>query len=335
MRCTDPRTVGFQADGKTIAWSQKNYSKQYATFQLGCGQCIECRLEYARQWAVRSVHEAKMYEENSFITLTYDDNNLGNPKLDARDYELFVMSLRTHIRGEVRKKIGKVNWALLTEEQKKAAYAEKKIGINAVGEYGEQRKRKHWHLIIFNWRPADCKPKYKNERGDQVYSSEILNKIWKKGTTDVGSVTFHSAGYVARYAAKKLVHGNDGHEYKPIPRKSTHQAIGKKFLEQYWQDVFNHGYIILPDGKQCSIPRYYEKWLKTHHPTEWIRYVTQTKQEKIRRASLQSERDKLAEAETNSERISRGLRTHQRSRNSARAAITKSKFQQLQRNLKL
>ena len=38
---------------------------------LPCGNCIGCRLERSRQWAVRCMHEASLYEDNCFLTLTY------------------------------------------------------------------------------------------------------------------------------------------------------------------------------------------------------------------------------------------------------------------------
>ena len=33
---------------------------------LPCGNCIGCRLERSRQWAVRCMHEASLYEDNCF-----------------------------------------------------------------------------------------------------------------------------------------------------------------------------------------------------------------------------------------------------------------------------
>ena len=123
MRCTSPRKVGFQADGKTISWSPKQYSKEYPSFQLPCGKCIQCRLEYARSWAVRCVHEAKMHEENSFVTLTYSDEHLKNPKLQYSDFQKFMKRLRF------------VN-------------NDRKIGVFVTGEYGEKNKRPHWHAIF-------------------------------------------------------------------------------------------------------------------------------------------------------------------------------------------
>lgn len=310
MRCTDPRTVGFKSDGKTIAWSPKDYSKQYATFQLPCGQCLDCRLEYARQWAIRCVHEASMYDNNAFITLTYSDENLKSPKLEYRDFQLFAKKLRR------------------TQNEK--------IGIFVTGEYGDKTKRPHWHAIIFNWCPKDGKPKYKTERGDQVFHSETLEKTWGHGITEYGSVTFESAGYCARYAAKKLVHGYDrNHDKEPISRKSNQHAIGKKWLEKHWPDVFNFGNIILEDGRPIgSIPRYYEKWLKQHQPTEWQRYVTETKQNKIEKASEKSEQERLQYLRE-SFAESRISKLPLLTRTKSRIKILDSKFKLLQSKLKL
>lgn len=214
MRCSYPRTVSFQHDGKTIAWSPKYHSKEYASFQLPCGQCLQCRLEYARQWAVRCVHEAKMHEKNSFITLTYADEHLKSPKLIYSDFQLFMKRLRKGLPDGSR------------------------ISYLVTGEYGDEHKRPHWHAIIFNFRPSDLVYKYSNERGDKIFSSCVLEETWGKGITEVGDVTFHSAGYCARYAAKKLIHGKDSeHDYHPISKKSTRQAIGRSFIEKYWEDI--------------------------------------------------------------------------------------------------
>lgn len=335
MRCTRPRTVGFRSDGKTISWSPKNYSKEFATFQLPCGKCIECRLEYARNWAIRCVHESKMHPQNSFITLTYSDEKLTSPKLQYRDFQLFAMRLRSKIRADLRKKIGKINWSQMDLSEKKAIYDANQIGIFVTGEYGDKTKRPHWHAIIFNWQPPDPVPKYRSHRGDQVWSSESLTKLWGHGIAEFGSVTFHSAGYCARYAAKKLSHGSDNdHDFHPISKKSTRHAIGKKFLEKYYEDVFNHGYIILPDGTQTTIPRYYEKWLQKHHPERWLTYVTQTKKDKIAKASEKSQREQYQEFLVNNARLNRrqGL---QRTKNDARSKITQSRFKQLQSYNKL
>lgn len=318
MRCLHPRTVGFQSDGKTIAWSQKSFSREYSTFQLPCSKCIECRLEYARSWAIRCVHEAKMHQDNSFITLTYSDEFLKSNKLQYIDFQLFIKRLRKYI------------WKLNSHKPKED-YA---ISIFATGEYGEIRKRPHWHALIFNFRPFDCKYKYTNDNGDRVFSSETLDKLWGYGITEIGSITFQSAGYVARYAAKKLVHGDDGHEYEPISKKSSKHAIGKKFLEKYWKDIFNYGYVILEGGQKTTIPRYYEKWLAKNHPEAWEEYIIKVKKEKIATAQAKADLEKQLTHEINENRLEKGKFTYQTSKQEMQKIIIKQKFQNLQKHLK-
>lgn len=311
LRCTSPRTVAFKNDGKTISWSSKEFSKEYAPFQLPCGKCIECRLDYARQWAIRCVHEAQMHERNCFVTLTYSDENLKSTKLVYSDFQKFM------------KKIRKLQ--------------NDPIGVFVTGEYGDQTKRPHWHAILFNWAPLDSLPKYKTDRGDQVWESETLSKIWGHGIAEYGSVTFESAGYCARYAAKKLVHGKDDeHEYQPISKKSSKNAIGKKWLEQHWPDIFNYGQVVLPDGRAIgAIPRYYERWLKQHHPEEHHRYITNTKANIADSAISSITQHYKEERETNYKRSQQGKVTHIPTRNQVRKFMSKKNLQILHDYLKL
>lgn len=80
-----------------------------------CGQCLGCRLDYARQWSARLMCEKKKYPDDLcwFVTLTYDDDHLperryssipdpetGEYKLsdfrsiDKRTHQLFMKRLR-------------------------------------------------------------------------------------------------------------------------------------------------------------------------------------------------------------------------------------------------
>lgn len=286
MRCRSPRTVGFQADGKTIAWSHKTSSKEFPTWPMPCGKCIECRLEYARQWAIRCVHESQMHANNSFITLTYSDANLP-PKLVYEHFQDFMKSLRHK-------------------------YCEQPIGMFVTGEYGETTKRPHWHAILFNFQFPDLEYWGKSETGDRLYTSAICDRLWgrndpEKYPNKIGGVSFESAGYVARYASKKLVHGHDqAHDFNPISKKSSKYAIGKTWLQKYWQDVVNHGdvSIMKTDGsvQRCSTPRYYEKWLQKHQPEGWKTYVTETK---LRRINQAAEKSASREEDTREQNLNR------------------------------
>lgn len=45
---------------------------------IPCGNCIGCRLDYARDWSARLMHELQMHDPDTcwFLTLTYNDDAL-------------------------------------------------------------------------------------------------------------------------------------------------------------------------------------------------------------------------------------------------------------------
>ena len=96
-------------------------------------------------------------------------------------------------------------------------------------------------------------------------------------------------------------------ENRPIPyqKMSRKNAIGKKFIEKYFQGIFINarGSVILSDGTRTKCPRYYEKWLKKNHPDLWASYVTQTKHintERLREKAEQEHKIFLEEREKTS-----------------------------------
>ena len=141
--------------------------------QVPCGQCIGCRLEKSRQWAIRCVHEAQMHEENCFITLTYNKESLpADGSLRKRDFQLFMKRLRKECGEGIR--------------------------YYMCGEYGAKYERPHYHICLFGY---DFKDKYIWDERDKVplYRSTKLEKLWTLGFSTIGEVTFQSAAYVAPY----------------------------------------------------------------------------------------------------------------------------------------
>lgn len=265
MRCLNPIKAGFHKSGSGITFKPRDNHPELEGFELECRKCLPCRLNIAREKAVRALHESKMHEDNIFLTLTYDEQNLKSPKLQYRDFQLFMYSLREKRTRHIKDKDLKKKFS---------------ISYMVTGEYGEKNKRPHWHAIIFNYRPTDAKHKYTTELGEDVFTSEEISNLWKKGNIEFGSVTLESASYVARYAAKKLVHGHDqDHDYHPIHKTSSKNGIGRTWIEKYYAHAFSHGLIVLPNGQTTKIPRYYVDWAKKHKPEVWQLYVTEKRLE--------------------------------------------------------
>ncbi len=71
-----------------------------------CGQCIGCKQESSRQWAMRCILEASQNKDNTFLTLTYNDDNIPDRgSLNKTDIVLFMKKLRKKIWKDYKKKI--------------------------------------------------------------------------------------------------------------------------------------------------------------------------------------------------------------------------------------
>lgn len=307
MRCIRPLRASQNLAGD-IVYSTRQAAPGLVGFSFECRKCLPCRLNLAREKAVRCFHESKMVDESMFLTLTYDEKHLSSSKLVYRDFQLFMKSLRLCVP--------------------------QKINYMVTGEYGELNKRPHWHAIIFNYKPGDFVFKYQTDRGDRVWSSKFLDSIWEKGNVEFGDVTIDSAGYVARYAAKKLVHGYDGeHDFEPIHKTSSKRAIGRSWIEKYWKHTFENGFVFLPNGEKCSIPRYYVDWAKVHKNDIWVDYVTGKRQEMMELAERKARKEEL---DYLSEVFSRRLfGPRPLTRAQVKETILKSKFKRLLERLKL
>jgi len=220
---------------------------------VNCGRCIGCRLEYARQWAVRILHESSLYENNSFLTLTYRESCLTYGK----ERPTLVPSDLSNFWKRLRKKLS-VQGRDLNEQP---------IRYFACGEYGDKRNRPHYHACLFGLYPHDAKL-YSVKNGNRVYSSDFLDSVWKLGDVRFGDVTFESASYVARYIMKKHV-GKDSGYYEDegiepeFTRMSLRPGIGADWFSKYASSVFPNDRVI-SRGHQAPPPRYYlqllEKW---------------------------------------------------------------------------
>lgn len=221
---------------------------------LRCGQCMECRLAYSREWAIRITHESAMHSANCFLTLTYDDAHLpAHGQLLKRDLQLFFKRLRKY-SGPFR--------------------------YVAAGEYGELRRRPHFHVALFGLDFREDRIEYGQAiKGQSLFVSPVVGKAWGMSTFPqghtIGSLTFESAAYIARYITKRI----SGKNASPLPLFSDpytgelvlpnpefllcSKGIGKSWFREFFMvDVFPHARVITAQGTPAPVPRYYKELLK-------------------------------------------------------------------------
>lgn len=278
------KTTEESGKRKIVFSTQTGYSDQ--PIEVPCGQCIGCRLERSRQWAMRCVHEATQHQDNCFITLTYNNDNLPeNRSLDLEHYQLFMKRLRKH-----------------------AAKENHKVRYFHCGEYGEKYSRPHYHAILFGYDFPD-KKLWKEKAETKLYQSETLAKLWGKGFCSIGDVTFESAAYVARYVLKKIT-GDEaenhyrytdeltGESFQITPEYTTmsrNPGIGKSWYDKYKKDAYPKDFVTMR-GKKLKPPKYYDSQLERECEESYQR-IKANRRMTSRRNKHDQTRERLADRE--------------------------------------
>jgi hypothetical protein len=234
-------------ENPNVVWDQKP-SPGYPgrKQQVPCGTCILCRVEQTRQNAVLILHEAKQHEEACMATFTYNDEELPtNGSLDYRDLQLMWKRLR------------------------KAGH---QFRYFAVGEYGEQTNRPHYHACIFGKAWKDDQIIVKTDPLEWI--SPELDKAWGLGACRINPLSFTTAAYAASYVQKKLGENkpyvNLDKEtgeiiYLKQPRSIRSESLGKTWWTKYHQQQIDHDHVII-NGRIQKPPKRYDNWLKETQP---------------------------------------------------------------------
>lgn len=134
--------------------------------------------------------EAVKHPHSSFVTLTYDEENLPDgATLVPKDLQLWLKRVR-HLYGQCR--------------------------FYGVGEYGDKSERPHYHVALFG-------PNVFADAGVE------LSKRWPLGFSYFGDLTLQSAAYICGYVTKKLTNASDERlcgRHPEFARMSLRPGIG-------------------------------------------------------------------------------------------------------------
>lgn len=260
---------------------------------VSCGRCPDCKRTRTKQWAFRMEQEEKVSSSCYFITLTWDTENIPINRIGQLTLEKSEKIItRTEWDPIGKKFIEKSKYKKNPESvsafikrlrryQLKAGN-QQPIRYYAVGEYGEQFERPHYHIIIFNLIGA----KRIGKLGGYIqYEIPDVTKAWSKnkkprGIIHIGEGTGASASYCAKYIDK---HCNIG-RYKGderVPRYSVmSKGIGKNYLtkdvEQYHKSDLTRTYVINTKGHKVAMPKYYKERLYSDTERERIQVLSRS-----------------------------------------------------------
>lgn len=238
--------------------------KNNVSFPVPCGKCPECVKKRASQWGFRLRKQAEVSTSAYFITLTYDTEHVpitksGYMTLKPEDMTAFFKA--------IRKK---------HDQTLKYFY---------VGEYGTDKERPHYHLIIYN---ADI---------------DIIDKLWTKGSIHVGEVNGASIGYTLKYMIKdgKIPKHKNDDRLPEFARMS--KGLGQNYITEKTIKYHTHNRAIIErmcmviDGKKVSMPRYYKDKIYNEYHKLQIQHHAKEYQKKKDEIEAQFDSQRKVEAD--------------------------------------
>jgi len=279
MPCAAPIRAYKASTGRLVFFKSTDWQysvEPYTGLQVPCGTCICCREEQARQAAVRIAHEATCHERNSFVTLTYNDH-----------------SIPLH---------GSLEYKDLTNFLKRARRTFGPLRYYAVGEYGDQSLRPHYHLCIFGHDFTDNRI-ITRTTPHLLWTQKALTRCWGQGRVEVGALTFETARYTASYVTKKL---RSKQRYVRIdettgelvaveqPRAFMSDNLGKNWWIEYGHQLEHNDYVIINSQKQKP-PKAYDRWLNEIKPNA-MQEIKTNRQKKAKPTTKQQNRTRARNA---------------------------------------
>lgn len=190
------------------------------------------------------MQEEKVCESAHFITLTYATDHVpfiwgdwgSRLNLYPRDLTLFFKRLRkAHKSGGPS------------------------IKYYAVGEYGSNTWRPHYHVLLFN------------------AQLELIENAWSMGDIYYGSVSGASVGYCLKYMSKDKKKSKAQLRFRHPEFSRMSKGLGVSYLENeimcnwHIQDMVNRMYCVTEQNVKIAMPRYYKELLYLQNERSAIR----------------------------------------------------------------
>lgn len=258
MACYHPQRA-WRNRADAIAFRPPEKQHELEQLQLPCGSCIGCRMDRARDWAIRCSLELQAHDAACFATLTYNERYCP-PSLVKRDLSAWVKRVQRKLRDE------------------------RDIRFFGCGEYGEQNGRPHYHAIVYG-------------TADHPSLHDAWTKGFVKVDDQIGpGAIAYVAGYATkkqlfREKPHRRTDPETGEEYlyqPPFILMSRRPGIGSHAREHWrsWRDS------AIWHGEKVPVPRYlHEAWKAQASEAQLEKLKEEKKENALRRDTKQEQRE--------------------------------------------
>lgn len=206
--------------------------KNYIT--VPCRKCMGCRIQKRNYYSMLARFESFTYYQknldSSFVTLTYDDDNLPvNGSLSIDESKKFVKRLREHLfRSDFPTRF-------IQSFGRQIEVPDFKYYI--CGEYGEETFRPHYHIILFGV--------------NTFIASDFVRRAWSKGNITVSALNGARIRYCMKYIDKQFDSDIVPDSSFQVPFSTWSKGLGQDFIMDNFESVLknngiNNGGVITP-----------------------------------------------------------------------------------------
>lgn len=234
-----------------------------------CGKCANCIANRRSVWCWRLQQEKRDSTTAYFVTLTYSDENV------PVDYDTGEICLR---KSDLQKWLKRVR-----------KWYPKKDGFNiryfAVGEYGDNTLRPHYHVLLFNL-PLDL-----------LHAAPFIRDSWGLGHTLIDVISDGRIAYCTKYMLKYMIteeeYDKELDTHRPFMVCSRKPLIGYRYISKYRQwhlSKPSRTTALTTFGTHVRLPDSFVKHIFYGHDSEKQLFTSFRKKFADASAELQSER---------------------------------------------
>lgn len=219
-----------------------------------CGKCAFCIKKSIDAWCLRLYHEMEVSSSAFFLTLTYNDEHQPpGDEVSKRDLQLFIKRLR------------KVNPG---------------IRYFAIGEYGTEKGRPHYHAVIFNLIDLDLVTR--------SWTDEFGNPI---GFVVGSRATMGRIRYMVEYMALPQKENGKAKAFRIMSRRP---GIGAQYVQKWkgFHKARSDSVVYVFDTPN-AMPRYYKDKMYNVHQRALVVAKAQEYSDKNPKTVCPVEHDKL------------------------------------------
>lgn len=230
---------------------------------VGCGDCIECRKQKAREWQVRLLEDVRHNKNGIFITLTFSDESITKLSSEIKglkgydlDNQIATLATRRFLERWRKKHKKSLRHWLITE----------------LGHEGTENI--HMHGIVWT-----------NEKATEIEKHWQYGYIWAGNKKEDGTIENYVSERTVNYITKYINKRDLDHEYFKA-KILTSSGIGRGYIDREdaernkYKGENTREYYTTRTGHKIAMPIYWRNKIYTEEEREKLWLIKLDKQER-------------------------------------------------------